>query len=100
MARATPIGSGGRGPLDIFLNHQFLFDEVPRSRSDRFDISRGVRIALKNRSPRVAGRTPLFGAVGKRDIAARKFMHGTLTKAACSQGPAAIGAERRRHHWR
>ena len=82
MAWATPIGGGSGGAFDIFLEHQPLFDELPRGRGDRANIGLGVRVALENRASRVAGPAPLFGGFRKWNVAAGKFMHGALTKAA------------------
>src|SRR5260370_27237428 len=59
----------------------------------------GIGVALEDRAPRVAGHPLLFGRLGQWDVAAREFVHGTVSEAARPQVPAAIGAEWCLHHW-
>src|SRR6516165_2725680 len=100
MARATPIGCSRGDAIDILFEHQSLLDKLPCRRGDRLDIGLGVRIALEDRSSRIARRTTLFGGLGERDVAAREFVHGAVAKVAGSEVPAAIGTEWCCHHRR
>src|SRR5271169_2568750 len=93
MARATPIGGSCSGALDILFEHQSLLDELPRRCGDCLDIGLRIRVVLEDRSSRIARRSPFFGRLGQRDVAAREFVHGAVAKIAGSQVPAAIGAE-------
>src|SRR5260370_7855580 len=59
----------------------------------------GIGVAVEARPPRVAGPPLLFGRLGQWDVAAREFVHGTVSEAARPQVPAAIGAEWCLYHW-